>query len=129
MNRILIITCFACFSSFFSSKASAKTPPPPSVKLQGGLNNGGTIRTPLVEAYLIAPGVELVFNVDLGSLIVDVLNETGDTVFHTTVNATVGSTLPIDTSGWETGEYILLIMDNQGGYLEGKFQIMNQKEI
>ena len=121
MKRIIFITCLACFSSFFSLKASAH-PPIPTIPLKGALG-GGPVRTPCVVAYLYATGVEVVFNINLGSLTVEVINEHGDTAFQTTVNAVANGTLPIDTSGWASGEYTLVIMDGQGGYLEGNFLI------
>ena len=113
----------ACFSSFFSSKASIKSPTAP-IELKGELVGGGAMRgLPVIEAYLNAFGVEVIFNNDLGNLVIDVINETGDSVFKKTVNAKAGGTLTIDTIGWESGEYILVIMDGQGGYLEGSFPI------
>ena len=121
MKRIFVIICLACFGIFNSAKVSAH-PPLPTLILKGTLG-GGTIRTPLVEAYLNAASVDLVFNYDLGSLTIDVINETGDSVFLTTVQAVTGGTLSIDTCGWESGEYILVITDGQGGYLEGAFRI------
>ena len=92
MKRIILITCLACISSFFSSKASANLPAS-LIDLRGPMQNpSGTVRTQtsLVEAYLNANSVDVVFNFDLGSLTVDVINQSGDTVFHTTVDAVAG---------------------------------------
>jgi len=124
MKRIFFVACFACFSFFFSLKASAYQSSTP-IDLKGGLIGSGTVRTPssLIEAYLNAISVDVVFNCDLGDLTVEVIDQTGETVFKTTVNAISGGTLPIDTSGWASGNYLLMIMDEQGGYLEGDFQI------
>jgi len=122
MKRIFIITCLACFSIFFSSKASTNPANAP-IDLKGKLAGSGQVRTPAIEAYLYATSVEVNFNIDLGSLNVEVINETGDTAFQKTVNAVAGGTLNINTIGWESGEYILVIMDGQGGYLEGIFLI------
>jgi len=58
-----------------------------------------------------------------GHLIIDVIDQTGETIFKTALNAVTGGTLPIDTSGWVNGEYLLMMMDGQGGYLEGNFSI------
>ena len=121
MKRLFVVICLACISSFFTN-ASIKCPTP-SIVLKGGLITGGPTRTPPVEAYQNTTSVDLVFNVDLGDLTIDVINETGDSVFQTVVKTKAGTTLTIDTSGWEAGEYILVIMDGQGGYLEGSFLI------
>lgn len=122
MKRVFVVVCLACICSFFSKNASAYHPIP-SIPLKGTLAGGGPIRTPPVDAYQNATGVEVVFNIDLGKLTVEVINETGDTVFQSTVHSKAGVTLAIDTIGWESGEYILLIMDEEGGYLEGNFVI------
>jgi len=122
MKRILVITCFACISSFFSTNASTNSHAA-TIPLKGSLGTGGLVRRPSVEAYQYATSVEVIFNIDLGSLTIEVINETGDTVFQSKVDAKAGGTLSIDTIGWERGEYTLLIMDEQGGYLEGNFLI------
>jgi len=125
MKYFLIISCFACFGIFCAAKASAKNPPH-AVDLKGKLDVSGPIRnpqTPPVEAFQNATDVLLVFNGNLGSLNIEVLDEVGDTVFKTTVNATAGSTLTINTGSWGSGTYTLLITDGLGGYLEGVFEI------
>jgi len=122
MKRIFVITCLACYGIINTTEVSANHPPTPSIALTGTLG-GGQIRTLIIEAYLNATSVDVIFNIDLGSLTVDVINQSGETVFKTAVDAVTGGTLPIDTSGWESGEYILLIMDGQGGYFEGSFLI------
>jgi len=122
MKRIFFIVCLVCFSSFFSSKASAHHHGAP-IDFIGGLLGGPMRNLPQVEGYLNAASVDLVFNFDFGELIIEVVNQTGETIFKTKIDAVTGGTLPIDTSGWESGEYILMIMDEQGGYLEGCFRI------
>jgi hypothetical protein len=52
-----------------------------------------------------------------------VYDESGAPVFQTVVKATAGSSLPIDTSSWEPGEYTLVITDKPGGRLEGVFEL------
>ena len=125
MKRIILITCLACFSSFFFSKASINPPSSP-INLKGTLPSPpGTVRNPTspVEAFMENTGVALFFNFDLGGLDIEVVNETGDTVFQRTVKAKAGDMLTISTTGWKSGEYILIITDGQGGCLEGSFII------
>jgi len=125
MKYIIMISCLSLLGFFCTEKANNKDPNP-SIALKGKLEVPGPIRnpqTPPVEAFQNATDVLLVFNGNLGSLNIEVLEEVGDTVFKTTVNATTGSTLTINTGSWESGTYTLLITDGLGGYLEGIFEI------
>jgi len=122
MKRFFVITYLACFGIFNSTIASVVFPSA-SIALKGMLSVGGPMRSLPVEANLYAVSVEVIFNADLGNLTIEVVNETGDTVFKSTVNAIADGTLAIDTTILESGEYILLIMDDQEGYLEGSFLI------
>jgi len=124
MKRFLIFSCLICLGIYSLTHASFKNHNP-SILLEGKLIGSGPMRnsTPPVEAYQNATDVLLVFNSNLGRLNIEVLDEVGDTVFKTTVNATTGSTLTIDTSSWESGVYTLLITDGLGGFLEGVFEI------
>ena len=121
MKRLFLISCIACIGIFNSLNASSK--PASTINLKGGLVSGGPMRTPPVEAYQNTTNIGVKFNIDLGSLTIEVIDESGDTVFQTVVNAKAGGTLSINTNGWEAGEFILVIMDTQGGYLEGNFLI------
>jgi hypothetical protein len=112
------------FSSLFPSKASVQPPAPPStpIDLTGTLRRGRAYK-PVMDASLYVARVELDFNINLGSLDVEVIDEHGDTTFKTTVNAVSGDTLSIGTSGWASGEYTIVIMDAQRDYLDGDFMI------
>jgi len=76
-----------------------------------------------VEAFKNATCVQLNFLVDLGSLEIEVVDGEGNPVFQTTVNATEGSRMKINTGSWATGKYTLVITDGLGGRLEGNFVI------
>ena len=123
MKCVVFIACLACFSSFFSTKASAHLPAAP-IPLKGEIPPPQGPKSPstsLIEAYQNATSVDLVFNCDLGVLTIEVVDQTGETVYLKKLNAVANGTLSIDTCGWASGEYILMITDGQGGYLEGSF--------
>ena len=125
MKNIFLISCLAFFGIFCEAKTNAKITTS-IIFLKGKLMEPGTIRnpqTPPVEAYQNAAGVTLLFNCNIDSLSVEVLNEAGDTVYQTKVNAVAGSTLSINASNWASGTYTLLIADGLGGCLEGYFEI------
>ena len=99
-----------------------------NIPLKGELEGGGIMKTPFptlpVEAWQNDADVQLDFLVDLGALnVMVVADEAGEPVFQTTVKATAGSELNIDTGSWDAGEYTLWITDGLGGSLEGKFVI------
>ena len=123
MKSFFVFICLACIGSYYSTNVSNSNPPT-KINLKGGLASGGLMRNlPPVEAYQNAFNVQIVFNGDLGNLDIEVLDETGNVVFQTIQNATAGGSLTIYTNGWKDGEYILVIMDELGGSLEGKFVI------
>ena len=119
MKKLVLMICLAGASLFYVHSGN--------VPLQGKLLVGDGMKSPelklQVEAYQNATEIQLYFLVDLGSLSIEVLNEAENTVYHKMVKATAGSDLPIDTSSWEPGEYLLLITDKLGGRLEGYFVI------
>ena len=123
MKSFFVIISLACIGSVFTSNVSNSVPPN-QVTLRGTLAGNGTMRNlPPVEAYQNAFDVLLVFNEDLGDLMVEVVDENGETVFKTTENTVAVGNLTIDINGWKKGEYTLLIMDEQGDSLEGIFLI------
>jgi len=125
MKHFFYIICLACFSSFFSKASSNVIARPIAhpIALKGKLGGNGLIRNQPVEAYLYDTSVEVIFNIDLGNLNIEVINQTGDTAFQKKVDAKAGGTVTINTIGWEIGEYILVITDEEGEYLEGSFLI------
>jgi hypothetical protein len=98
------------------------------IPLKGDLGSAGPTKDPSsnvpVEVYQSSTGIELSFLSDLGDLCIEVSGESGMTVLQTGVKATAGSSLPIDTSSWEPGEYTLVITDKSEGRLEGYFEII-----
>ena len=125
MKRFFVILFLACTGIFYPAKANAHISATP-IDFKGGLTlPPGSVRTPVlpIEAYLNASGVDVLFNSDLGSLKVVVTHPTDGIIFQKMVYATAGSTLTINTSGWESGEYTLRFTDAQGDYLEGVFLI------
>jgi len=121
MKRMIVISFFARFGK----KASAPPPASPIVLTGTMLPPPGTERSPeyLIEVGRSATRVDLVFNANLGNMTLDVIDRRGDSAFLAKFHAVATGTLTIDTRGWENGEYILVIMDEQKDYLEGKFVI------
>jgi len=126
---VLCILCLACVGLFLPviasiHKGNEKTD---SIVLKGNLEGKGPIRSQTMQspvvAYQNSTCIQLVFLDDLGKLTISVDDQTGYNIYLTTVNATDGSTLSIDTSSWESGVYTLLITDGLGGFLEGVFEI------
>jgi len=98
-----------------------------NIPLQGSLEGTGKMRgepqDPVVEAYQNPTDVEMDFNANLGSLDIVITNQLGVIVFQTTVDATDGGKLYIDTSNFPHGLYTLFIVNEDGDYLEGYFTI------
>ena len=116
MKRLMMMICLAGVA-FFSAHSG-------NVLLYGGLMGGG-LKSPgdPVEVFQNPGSIEITFLCNLGKLTIVVTDQSGNEVYRQGVDATVGSSLPIDTSGWSAGEYTLLISDGQGGSLEGNFEI------
>jgi len=116
MKRLLMFICLAGFA-FFSVHSG-------NVPLQGSLQVGG-LKSPgdPLEVFQSPGSVEITFLCNLGKLTIVVTDQSCNEVYRQGVDATVGSSLPIDTSGWSAGEYTLLISDGLGGSLEGNFEI------
>jgi len=128
MKSLIIIICLACFGSLFSTNTS-KNIPPSQIALKGKLAGNGLMRNiPPIEAYQNAFEVLLVFNSNLGSLNVEVVDDLGFTVFQTTVNATAGSNLTIYTNALEGGEYSIHICNGSNECAEGSFVIEEEDE-
>ena len=124
MKRFFMMVCLSCIGSFFLPEAGAKfSPPSTPVNLYGKLGGSGLVRSQPVEAFLCSSSVEVVFNADLGMLTVEVMDETGNSVYQKKVDAKTDGTLAINTGGWGSGEYTLIITDGLGGCLEGSFLI------
>ena len=99
-----------------------------NVILQGSLMTPGPMRSLPIEAYQSSNGIELIFNANLGSLNIVVVDELGSIVFQTTFNATNGSSLTIDTEEWKSGEYSLQICNGKNECAEGSFVIVGDDE-
>ena len=98
-----------------------------NVPLQGDLQGGG-LKSPgdPVEVFQTTGSIEVNFLCNLGKLNIAVTNQNGNVVFNQGIDATAGSSLPINTGGWAADEYTLLISDGQGGSLVGIFEIIYQ---
>jgi len=117
MKKVIMLICFTGVSLFYVQSGN--------VPVKGKLLVGDTMKNPSspVEVFQNSTGIELSFLCDLGDLCIEVTDESGAAVFQTVVKASAGSSLPIDTSSWDTGEYTLVITDKLGGCLEGYFVI------
>jgi len=97
-----------------------------NIPLRGSLAGGlvkNPLQTPLVEVYQDTGSIELSFLCNLGKLTITVTDQYNEEVYGQSIDTSAVGNLIIDTNGWESGEYTLLIMDGQGGYLEGCFLI------
>ena len=54
------------------------------------------------------------FAQNIGTVTVSVEDESGNIMYETTVFATAGSSLTIDTTGWDSGNYVLTVTDSSG---------------
>jgi hypothetical protein len=52
------------------------------------------------------------FAQNIGTVTVSVEDEAGNIMYETTVAATAGSSLTIDTTGWDSGNYVLTVTDS-----------------
>jgi len=96
-----------------------------NVPLQGDLQGGG-LKSPgdPVEVFQNPGSIEVSFWCNFGKLSIVVKDQNSNEVYNQGIDATAGSSLPIDTGGWAAGEYTLLISDGQGGSLVGIFEII-----
>ena len=117
--KMMMIICFIG-ATFFNVQSG-------NIEMKGKLAGSGPMKNPSqsqVEVYQSATDVRITFLVDLGSLNIAVVDESGVPVHQTKVNAVAGSTLTIDIDGWNPGVYTLFITDGNGGCLEGVFEIL-----
>jgi len=128
-NKNLLVICLICTAIcslfYVNAKGYGIRDSDDPIDLQGRLAGSGDMRSQgaQVEAFKNATCVQLNFLVDLGSLEIEVVDGEGNPVFQTTVNATEGSRMKINTGSWATGKYTLVITDGLGGRLEGNFVI------
>jgi len=129
-NVAVIILCVALFSCKTSDTDEMKSSQE-SIVLQGDLIAIRTVKStnPPIVAALHEDGLKIDFNYSFGSLSVAVMDSQGDEVYQKTVNATAGSSLTIDTSDWECGEYTIVFCDDTGKTAKGKFVFENCKEM
>ena len=124
MKRFLFISiiCVICGGIFHTANARVKSQ---KVILYGSLAKPGLMRSTQqpVEAYQNSANIQLDFLLDLGDLVIEVVDQNSVVVYQNTIDATEGGTLFIDTQEWEAGKYTLLIADEEGGTLEGVFNI------
>lgn len=62
--------------------------------------------------------INLAFIKNNGMATVTVEDENGEVVYEMTVNATSGTSLSIDTTGWENGSYMLVVTNSSGEIYE-----------
>jgi len=124
---LLIMVCilFAAGTLHRPAKALArKILSVQQIDLQGKLKKPGSkSEAQPVEVFQTEYDLQVNFLATLGDLDIEALNEDAQSVFQTSVNAAAGGKLIIDTRKWKQGTYFLRITDDEGGYLEGKFEI------
>ncbi len=129
MKRFFIcLLCLAITASVFTKPLGLlKVTDVEQVKLSGQLPKGPKLKSAVsflsIQAYLNTNYLKLEFLASLGNLTITVTNGQGAQVYRNTANATAGGSLNIATQTWANGLYTLTISDNNGGYLEGMFEI------
>ena len=58
------------------------------------------------------------FTQNIGTVTVSVEDASGNIMYETTITATAGSSLTIDTTGWDSGSYVLTVTDSSGTLYE-----------
>ena len=84
----------------------------------------GSSNIPSIEASQTTASIVLSFLVDLGDLDIDIVKESsGQVVYQTTVDATAGGNLSINTGNWVSGTYYICICNDDNECAEGIFEI------
>ena len=124
MKKFLLLSFLVCVGMMYSASVGANNKPP--IDLGGTIPPpSGSIRTPmpLLVANQLDGAIEVVFNSNLGNLLVEVTDSADAVVFSATVNAVAGGSMSIDTGSFAGGVYYLLFTNQKGEYLTGKFVI------
>ena len=107
MKPLLFIACLLCCTLGYAQQ-DYKPPAPPPRK---------SMSLSPVEIAQGSHSLNISFNLSLGKVVVSIVSITGTSVYQGTVNATAGTQLPIDTTGWTNGTYIIRITDEDGEIL------------
>jgi len=82
-----------------------------------GGGNGPIFKSPRVHPVSVTQEINCLtvsFTQNVGAVTVTIENEANDTVYNTTASAIAGTSLTIDTTGWESGTYILTVTSSAG---------------
>jgi hypothetical protein len=60
----------------------------------------------------------------LGTIDITIDDELGNTVYQQSVSTTTAQTVVINLAFWNSGEYTLLLVNAQGKYLQGEFEVL-----
>jgi hypothetical protein len=77
----------------------------------------------LIEAFLETDALQIELPAHWGTINISIVDEFGDVVYQQSVSTTTAQTVVIDLAFWSSGEYTLLLVNAQGKYLQGEFEI------
>jgi len=125
---VLILFVAALFSNPANSSMMVRGPLK-QILLQGQLDSPKARSLfPPVEVFQYEYHLQVKFLSSLGALNIVVVDDLGLTAFQTSVNATAGSSLTIDTDEWEGGNYSIKICNGSNQCVEGSFIIVGDDE-
>jgi len=82
-----------------------------------GGGNGPIFKSPRINPVSVTQEINCLivsFTQNVGAVTVAVENEADDTVYDTTATAVAGTSLTIDTTGWESGTYTITVTSSAG---------------
>jgi hypothetical protein len=79
--------------------------------------------SPAIEAWLTDGQLDILFQGNLGSVVITVTGTQGD-VYQTSVLAADGTEITISTQDWEAGSYTITIVRSNGQTFAGDFELI-----
>ena len=76
-----------------------------------------------IQAFNTGQFIEVVFNAAQGAIVITVYDETENVVYLQSVTGSAGQQVFIDITSFGVGEYTIELVDSQGRYLSGRFEI------
>jgi hypothetical protein len=97
-----------------------------SLELQGSFQTG-VIRSFSTPFQVTQSTSFLTVNylITLSTIHIEIVDESGEAVYSSTVNSVSGSQLFIDTDAWADGNYSIHFTNNAGGHIYAEFEILN----
>ncbi len=108
------------FSSFSSSLTGEKN----EVKLVGSLSENH-VRSVFnqIEVFKTASELDVNFLCDVGSIDIVVYDDSGNIAYEENVDTSAVRQVSIDISGWDPGSYEIRLIDTDGNFMYGEFDV------